>query len=102
MKLSGLGAKGVTLVELLVVLAILGVMAGVVGLAFATGSGVRDDRTEAATTVLRARTEALRSGATVQATVFVEGTPHAIAVLPDGRVLADSALGVDTFTGAVR
>lgn len=92
---------GSTLVELLVVLAILGVVLGITGLSF---------RREAATPTVDAvrariadtRRAAVRSGKSV--TVIVSGDNGrllAATAHPDGRVVADSGLGIDRFSGRV-
>lgn len=89
---------GVTLVELVVVLAILGVVAGVTGLAYAAArpAPAPDDPLAA---IARARAEALASRRATSVAVRVEGRTHAVTVLPDGSVLADPGLRVDRFTG---
>jgi prepilin-type N-terminal cleavage/methylation domain-containing protein len=92
---------GVTLVELLVVLVILGVMAGVVGLAWQPGrwlGGAGADSTESLPVVRR---WALQSGRPIQAVVSIRG--HAIHVLafPDGRVLGAESLQVNPLNGEV-
>lgn len=90
--------KGSTLVELLVVLAIFGVVAGVTGLTFrAEPRSPRVD--DAAARVTAARREAIHSGRSVTVVVashngVVVATAHA-----DGSVVADSALGLDRLTG---
>ncbi|MGH7754649.1 MAG: prepilin-type N-terminal cleavage/methylation domain-containing protein, partial [Gemmatimonadales bacterium] len=79
---------GVTLVELLVVLVLLGLVAGVSGLAIASlrppeGAGARREWE-------RARTQAIRSG---QAVVL-----DSVRFLPDGRAVGPRA---DPLTGAL-
>ncbi|HEV8400372.1 MAG TPA: prepilin-type N-terminal cleavage/methylation domain-containing protein [Gemmatimonadales bacterium] len=79
--------RGVTLVELLVVLALLGLVFGVSGLALASLAEPRDS---AAVSELRhARAEAIRSGEAVGA--------DSVLFLPDGRAIGP---GVDPLTGA--
>ena len=92
-------AKGNTLVELLVVLAILGVVAGVAGLSF------RAEPTPAAidaagAQVAAARREAIRTGRPVTVIVSREGHVSVATAHADGSVVADSALSIDRFTGA--
>jgi prepilin-type N-terminal cleavage/methylation domain-containing protein len=78
-----------TLVELLVVMAILGLVLGVSGLAF---SGLRAPRESGLVRELRrARTEAIRSGRPVRARG--RNTP---LFLPDGRAIGP---GADALTG---
>jgi prepilin-type N-terminal cleavage/methylation domain-containing protein len=80
-------SRGVTLVELLVVLALLGLILGISGLALATlhepaeSAEVRD--------FARARTDAIQSGA--------PRTAHGVVFLPDGRAIGPN---VDPLTGA--
>jgi prepilin-type N-terminal cleavage/methylation domain-containing protein len=91
--------SGITLAELLVVIVILGITAGITGLAFARSparAGAVNPVTQAITD---ARAEALRTGHAVTITIGVHGKPLAATAFPDGSVVADSALGVDHFTG---
>jgi prepilin-type N-terminal cleavage/methylation domain-containing protein len=90
---------GTTLVELLVVLAVLGVMTSVAGLAF---HNMRASPTAAAAVLDRiaaARREAIATGRTVSTTVMLDGRPHAVTAYPDGRVLADSMPALDALSG---
>lgn len=73
-------ARGVTLLELLVVLTVLGVVLAVTGLAI--GSLRTPRESEGVLALRRARAEAIRSG--------VPRTTHGVRFLPDGR-----AIGVD-------
>ena len=93
---------GTTLLELVVALAVLGILAGVAGIALRApaepdAAAVRESR------VAAARREALETRRPVtllleSATGPVEGVAY-----PDGRVLlADSALDVDPLTGRRR
>jgi prepilin-type N-terminal cleavage/methylation domain-containing protein len=91
---------GVTLIELIVVLAIIAVMAGVTTLAFR-----RADLTPTVepwvSAVAAARRTAVDSDRTVSLTVRVGDKVYAATALPDGSVVADAALGVDRVTGEV-
>jgi|SRR5579862_8518172 len=91
--------NGVTLVELIVVLAILSVMAGVTTLAFR-----RADRGPTVapwvSAVAGARRTALDSDRSVTITVTVSDTLHAVTAMPDGTVISD--LPVDRLTGETR
>lgn len=91
--------RGVTLLELLVALTMVGVLAGVVELALqpkpvrAAGLGTLIDS-------LRER--ALRSGR-AQAAVLRDSTKSGrVLVLPTGRVISDSSLDLDPLTGVER
>lgn len=104
---------GMTMLELIVVVAIMGIMAGFVGLAAMRMEPPAAPGTiEAArATVADARRAAIRNGAPVSVAVSVDagvgnegsvsamaGPLHAIA-FPDGSVIADPALGIDRLTG---
>jgi Tfp pilus assembly protein FimT len=79
----------VTLVELLVVLALLGLVLGVSGLALAS---LREPReADELRTLKKARVEAVQSGA--------PRTAHGVLFLPDGRAIGPN---VDPLTGAPR
>lgn len=99
-------AGGVTLVELLVVLVLLGVIFGMTGLALASLSAPRQSvifrRLQAA------RAEAIRTGRPVQVsgdsgsvgTYFpLPPSPLPVLFLPDGRAIGP---GIDPLTGAPR
>jgi prepilin-type N-terminal cleavage/methylation domain-containing protein len=87
-----------TLVELLVVLAVLGVTMGIAGLAFhrtrsapSAGALVRDR-------IAAARREAIATGRTVSTTVVLDGQRRAVTAYADGRVLADSLPSLDVLS----
>jgi prepilin-type N-terminal cleavage/methylation domain-containing protein len=91
--------SGVTLVELLVVLTVLGLILGISGLALAS---LRAPREAALVRVLReARTEAIRSGKPVRVvfdTLSAQPPNRLTAVfLPDGRAIGP---GLDPLIGA--
>ena len=81
--------SGVTLVELIVVLALLGLVLGISGLALASLRAPResDDLRE----LQKARAEAVQSG--------TPRTAHGVLFLPDGRAIGPN---VDPLTGAPR
>ncbi len=78
--------RGVTLLELLVVLTVLGVVLGVTGLAIASLQAPRESEEILALT--RARAEAIHSGA--------RRTAHGVLFFPDGRAIGPK---VDPLTG---
>ena len=88
---------GNTLIEMLVVLAILGIAAGVAGLGFRSATPIPVDETTA--TIAAARRDAIRSGRSI--TIYVEQDGHVLSATahPDGRVVADTALTVDHLSG---
>jgi len=80
-------SRGVTLVELLVVLALLGLVLGVSGLALAS---LREPlKAEELRDLQRARADAVQSGE--------PRTAHGVLFLPDGRAIGSN---VDLLTGA--
>ncbi len=79
-------AQGVTLLELLVVLAIIGVILSVTGLALSSLKQPRESQVVAE--LRRARADAIHSGA--------RRTAHGALFLPDGRAIG---LGVNSLTG---
>ena len=81
--------QGVTLVELLVVLTILGLVLGITGLAMASLTATRESRL--VTDLRKARADAIQSGAPC--------TAHGVRFLPDGRAIGNN---VDALTGAPR
>jgi prepilin-type N-terminal cleavage/methylation domain-containing protein len=87
---------GYTLVEVIVVLAIMGLVAGVSGLALASlKTPSESDRTRA---LRQARAEAIRTGLPIRTVDnFAPRTTHLF--LPDGRAIGP---GVDPLTGAPR
>jgi prepilin-type N-terminal cleavage/methylation domain-containing protein len=92
--------SGVTLIELIVVLAIIAIMAGVTTLAFR-----RADMTPRVapwvSAIAAARRTAVDSDRTVSLTVRVGDKVYAATALPDGSVVADAALRIDRLTGEV-
>ena len=85
--------RGVTLVELLVVLVLLGVMAGVS--AVAVGSLRPPAGWRQAQELARTRAEAIRTGRALTVTTESSAT---VRFLPDGRAIGQ---GVDLLTGEV-
>jgi prepilin-type N-terminal cleavage/methylation domain-containing protein len=91
------GRRGVTLLELLVVLVILGLVASIA--AFAPSAMERPAVDEVAAQISDARREALRSGVSVTIDIVVDGRPRAVTALPDGSLIADPGLAVDRLSG---
>ena len=89
--------RGTTLVELLVVLCMLGVIAGVTVLA------VRRFERPASTDPTAILAESLRAAVDTPHTSVVrvveDGRALSATIRPDGSIVADSALGADRLTG---
>ena len=79
--------RGVTLLELLVVLTVLGVLLGVTGLAI--GSLQAPQESEEIAELRRAHAEAIHSG--------TPRTAHGVRFLPDGRAIGPN---IDPLTGS--
>jgi prepilin-type N-terminal cleavage/methylation domain-containing protein len=79
-------AAGVTLMELMVVLVLLGLMAGVVGLAWRPDSGPATDSSSQAL-MARARHEAALAGHRVAVEIVRDGDTLKVVALPDGRLV---------------
>ena len=89
---------GVTLLELMVVLVLLSVLASVVVLAIRSTPRSRP-LDLANRQLLAARDSALRFGHPVTVNVEVAGSQRVATALPDGRVIADTALHFDELSG---
>jgi len=92
---------GVTLIELIVVLALLGGVGVIAGLSWQGHDPERwgprtDPDTEAVET---ARRRALASGRPAEASVETERGTFLITALPDGRVLGGGGIGWDPLSG---
>ena len=91
------GRGGFTLVEMLVALAVVAVTASLAALAFRGGGEARGGRAAA---VAAARERAIERRHAVDFSLDSGRTE--MRALPDGRVLGDSASGVDVLTGRPR
>ena len=92
--MSALRTGGVTLVELLVVLVIIGVLATTTGLAFSNARTESKPSKQASLNALRTR--AILDEHPVQLRYGDPALETAVLVLPDGRVIGD---GIDPLTG---
>ena len=100
----GTSPRGVTLVELLVVLALLGLLGGVAGLVVGR-SEARTELGRRAEEVAIARRAAIREGRQVTIELLLDDGLHAVTAFPDGAVVTDAAvrawLGIDRLSGEV-
>lgn len=94
------GRRGATMIELLVVLVILAMTAGVVVVSLRSLAEGPEETT--ATRVAAARRKALAERRAVTVAVETPAGTTEVTALPDGRVLADSTLGIDPLTGRPR
>jgi prepilin-type N-terminal cleavage/methylation domain-containing protein len=92
---------GVTLVELIVVLAIIAVMAGVTTLAFRRAD-LTPEVQPWVSALAAARRTAVDSARAVSLVVRMGDTVYSATALPDGSIVGDASLGVDRLTGEVR
>jgi prepilin-type N-terminal cleavage/methylation domain-containing protein len=84
--------SGMTLIELLVTLAILGIVCSVVVLAFRNPSTrVGDD---AISQALQARRLALREGRIITIDIDTPDGPRQVSAFPDGSIVADSTIHI--------
>jgi prepilin-type N-terminal cleavage/methylation domain-containing protein len=91
---------GVTLVELLVVVAILAITSTLTAVALRRID--RSRASDAADHVIALRRDAIAAGHVITRRVRHDDAIHLVTALPDGRVLADSALRLDPLTGLRR
>lgn len=93
--------QGVTLVELIVVILLLGLLAGVVELTMgSTPTAASLGPTTVA--VMQARDSALRTGRPVTIAFAHEGSAQHATAYPDGRVITNALIGIDPLSGSVR
>lgn len=89
---------GVTLVELMVVLVVLALAAGVVGLTLRTARPIeREDPVKIA--IEHARDSAILIGHAITITMPGSMSHLPVTAFPDGRVEADHSLGLDELSG---
>ena len=86
--------------ELMVVVAVLGVMAGVVGLAWRPGRWLfGGDRTRSTESIAIVRRRAVDSGRASQAVITIDGRAVQVVAFPDGRLVGVEPFGVNPLTG---
>jgi prepilin-type N-terminal cleavage/methylation domain-containing protein len=89
--------RGVTLIELLVTVAVLGILSGVAAPALLRP--VASDTTDPGFVAEQLRRDALRSGTSKSAVVVVDSISVELTAYPDGSLASDSALATDLLTG---
>lgn len=96
---TGRTRAGTTLVELLVVLAVLGIGTSIAGLAFHRAHVPPTPASVMLGRIAAARREAIATGRDVSTTVVLDDQLRAVTALADGSVLADSVPGLDALSG---
>jgi prepilin-type N-terminal cleavage/methylation domain-containing protein len=89
--------RGVTLVELLVTLALLGVLASVATLALRIAAS--PDPADPRNVVADSMRVSAASGRTISVRMRIRGQDAAASVRPDGSIIADSEYHIDPTTG---
>ncbi len=92
---------GISLVELVIVLAILGIVSLVASTA-ALRPGAQRHTLTTDSTVTAARRAALSRGRPVVVSLMIDGSLRDALALPNGTVVADTALRVDRLAGRVK
>ena len=90
---------GTTLVELLVVLAVLGIATSIAGLAFHSAHAAPTPATVMLERIAAARREAIATGHDVSTTVVLDDQLRAVTAHADGSVMADSVSALDPLSG---
>lgn len=90
--------RGVTLVELVVVLAIVATVLAVTAVSLSRSNAPTERQTVLAT-IAQLRSDALRSQKPRRAAIRVAGKMYSVLALPDGSVHAAPQLGIDQLTG---
>lgn len=91
------GRPGMTLLELLIVLALMGILAGVAAMAARRVAPI--DHTDPLVMVEDSLRRAVAEARAIAIDVVMDGKPASATANPDGSVVADSAFGIDRFSG---
>lgn len=93
--------SGVSLLEIIVALTVLGVLASVVGLAtLPSRTGTDDSQRDAARAIVGARRHAIDSGVLVRVVIPRAGSASdSVVALPNGSVLGAERYGFDPLSG---
>lgn len=92
---------GLTLLELLVVITILGVAAGTTAVAMRRETRTPSGDSDIAADLRSARAHAVASGRRVTVVHRTAGGEMSVTALPDGRVLSENASAVDPLSGRI-
>ncbi len=90
---------GATLIELIVTVAVLGILSGVATMSLLKGPPV--DPTDLGVIAARLRRNAARTGTPESGIAIVDSVAIPLTAFPDGSIAADSSLHVDLLTGRV-
>jgi prepilin-type N-terminal cleavage/methylation domain-containing protein len=97
--LTGRTRAGTTLVELLVVLAVLAITTSIAGLAFHSAHVAPTPISVMSARIAAARREAIATGRDVSTTVLLDDRLRAVTAHADGSVLTDSIAALDPLSG---
>jgi prepilin-type N-terminal cleavage/methylation domain-containing protein len=92
--------RGMTLIELVVAMSVVALITAISALAGGRAAQASDDERFAAT-IASLRARALIDGHSQVAIIERNGEPRLMSALPDGRILADSAVLIDPFSGTL-
>jgi len=90
--------RGFTLIELVVVLAILTIVGGVTSVVL-RGAAPKSGSDDVRTSLLAARSRAIRTSTIVRLIVHVNGRPAEASAWPDGRILCACLVPVNGVSG---
>jgi prepilin-type N-terminal cleavage/methylation domain-containing protein len=91
------GRQGLTLIEMIVTIALFGILSAVATLAMR--KDLVPDPGSLAVVTEKVRRQALLLGVTQTAIAFVDSVPANVTAFPDGTVFGDSAVAVNALTG---
>ncbi len=92
--------QGMTLIEVIAVVAIISVVAGVTALALPHVVAIPSD--DPGRVLAETRRRALQNGTERTARLLIDSIVHEVVVLPDGSVIADSGVALDRLSARWR